>query len=350
MAAPLIVRTAEDARADVQEVVVLLHDFTFRDPAEILAGLGGVAAWRGMPGMRDATERAGCRCAGRRSGDAGHGVMDLNDIDFDAYLANDRTLADPLVVRTERGGRVRLRLINGASATAFWIDLGALDGDVVAVDGDPVQPVAGARFPLAQGAARRRRLSACHADGGAFPVLAQREGDRQRTGIILATQGAAIAKVARVAEAHRSPPRRTCRWSAGCAPPQPLAAAPRRRRASRRADRHDAAVSLVDQRPHLGRPPAAARVAGPARRARPRQPQPHGASDAPARPSFPGDRDLNGRPHRGAHARHRAGAGATGRCAIAFDADNPGRWLFHCHNLYHMATGMMTEVAYDNAA
>ena len=33
---------------------------------------------------------------------------------------------------------------------------------------------------------------------------------------------------------------------------------------------------------------------------------------------------------------------------VAFDADNPGRWLFHCHNLYHMATGMMTEVAYAN--
>jgi FtsP/CotA-like multicopper oxidase with cupredoxin domain len=32
---------------------------------------------------------------------------------------------------------------------------------------------------------------------------------------------------------------------------------------------------------------------------------------------------------------------------IAFEADNPGRWAFHCHNLYHMAVGMMTTVAYD---
>jgi hypothetical protein len=29
-----------------------------------------------------------------------------------------------------------------------------------------------------------------------------------------------------------------------------------------------------------------------------------------------------------------------------FDADNPSRWAFHCHNLYHMMTGMMTEVRY----
>jgi FtsP/CotA-like multicopper oxidase with cupredoxin domain len=34
------------------------------------------------------------------------------------------------------------------------------------------------------------------------------------------------------------------------------------------------------------------------------------------------------------------------RVRIAFDADNPGRWLLHCHNQYHMAAGMMTEVVY----
>ena len=32
--------------------------------------------------------------------------------------------------------------------------------------------------------------------------------------------------------------------------------------------------------------------------------------------------------------------------AVAFDADNSGRWLMHCHNLYHMLAGMITEVAY----
>ena len=35
---------------------------------------------------------------------------------------------------------------------------------------------------------------------------------------------------------------------------------------------------------------------------------------------------------------------------VALDADNPGRWAFHCHNLYNMATGMMTEVVYDTFA
>ncbi|TIU87309.1 MAG: hypothetical protein E5W01_13895, partial [Mesorhizobium sp.] len=31
---------------------------------------------------------------------------------------------------------------------------------------------------------------------------------------------------------------------------------------------------------------------------------------------------------------------------VAFDATNPGTWAFHCHHLYHMATGMMTVVQY----
>jgi FtsP/CotA-like multicopper oxidase with cupredoxin domain len=32
---------------------------------------------------------------------------------------------------------------------------------------------------------------------------------------------------------------------------------------------------------------------------------------------------------------------------IAFDALNPGQWALHCHHLYHMATGMMAELRYE---
>jgi FtsP/CotA-like multicopper oxidase with cupredoxin domain len=39
-----------------------------------------------------------------------------------------------------------------------------------------------------------------------------------------------------------------------------------------------------------------------------------------------------------------------GRVRIAFDADNPGRWPFHCHDLYHMMTGMLTEFRYEGMA
>lgn len=39
-----------------------------------------------------------------------------------------------------------------------------------------------------------------------------------------------------------------------------------------------------------------------------------------------------------------------GSATIAFDADNPGRWLLHCHNMYYMVAGMMTVLAYDGIA
>src|ERR1700676_1442858 len=39
MTAPLIVRSAEDMRADRQEVMLLLHDFSFHTPDELLAAL-----------------------------------------------------------------------------------------------------------------------------------------------------------------------------------------------------------------------------------------------------------------------------------------------------------------------
>lgn len=34
------------------------------------------------------------------------------------------------------------------------------------------------------------------------------------------------------------------------------------------------------------------------------------------------------------------------RYGIEFTANNPGVWLFHCHNLVHMHGGLMAEVHY----
>jgi FtsP/CotA-like multicopper oxidase with cupredoxin domain len=31
---------------------------------------------------------------------------------------------------------------------------------------------------------------------------------------------------------------------------------------------------------------------------------------------------------------------------VDFDADNPGQWLTHCHNIYHGESGMMTMMSY----
>lgn len=35
--------------------------------------------------------------------------------------------------------------------------------------------------------------------------------------------------------------------------------------------------------------------------------------------------------------------------SVMFDADNPGQWLFHCHNAYHAEKGMMGVISYVKA-
>src|SRR3981189_3501153 len=131
MSAPLIVHSAEDMRADRQEVVLMLHDFSFRAPEELLAGLtksNGSQSAMPKSGIDKAMNMGAGSMGAMNSGAMGamnmaSGMtMDLNDVDYDVFLANDRTLADPEVVRTEPGGRIRLRLINAASSTQFWID------------------------------------------------------------------------------------------------------------------------------------------------------------------------------------------------------------------------------------
>ena len=34
------------------------------------------------------------------------------------------------------------------------------------------------------------------------------------------------------------------------------------------------------------------------------------------------------------------------RACIEFDADNPGEWMFHCHNAYHFEAGMTANLRY----
>jgi FtsP/CotA-like multicopper oxidase with cupredoxin domain len=181
LAAPLIIRDPADSGRDEQETVILLHDFTFREPEEILDDLlaaGGVhvhhddppSAHKHMTKKEDATSKAG---------DAMAMNMDLNDVEFDAYLANDRTLADPEVIRVEPGGMQRIRVINAAASTNFWIDLGELTGALIAVDGQPVLPVTGNRFEI--GIAQRIDVRFQLPPGqGGYPIFAQREGDRAR--------------------------------------------------------------------------------------------------------------------------------------------------------------------------
>ena len=362
MTAPLIVEDEIALREDRQEIVLMLHDFTFRSPEEVLAGLTNTNAGRpralvprtddgsghaasakhsAMPGMMN---MAGGDAAAMQMSGAAAPRMDLNDVDFDAFLANDRTLTDPEVVHVERGGRVRLRIINGASSSQFWIDLGALTGNVVAVDGHAVRPVAGQHFPIAT--AQRLDVLIDLPRTGAFPVLARLEGSPRRTGIILATPGSPIARIAdqgpivrpvdlsletrlAAAESLRARPADLVRTISLGGSMKPYAwsmdaqmwphITPIMVKQGQRVEFELVNRTMMAHPIHL-----------------------HGHSFQVVA--------IDGRPIQGAVRDTVLVMPRTARVRIAFDADNPGRWAFHCHNLYHMQTGMMTEVRYDGIA
>ncbi len=345
LAAPLIVRETAEALFDTQEHVVLLHDFTFRDPQEILAELtggGGAHAGHAMtPGDTNMATMDHSKMGGM--GGAGMAGM-LNDVAYDAYLANDRTLDDPEVVAVEKGGVLRLRIINGAAASNMWIDLGGLEGELIAVDGNAIVPVADKIFPLAiaQRADLRIRIPK---DGGAFPVLFRPEGTARQTGIILATAGAGVARVS--GEGDVAPAvdlvQELKYRSVAKLPNEPVTRTEMLMLTGGGADyvwglngksgMHDTIFSVRE-----------------------------GERIAVMMHNMTG---MSHPMHLHGHYFKVVAIGNTvidgalrdvvlvppmQTVTVMFDADNPGTWAFHCHHAYHMNSGMMGTIAYTSAA
>ncbi|MEO6606874.1 MAG: multicopper oxidase family protein [Aestuariivirga sp.] len=332
LAAPLIVRGKDDLARDEQDVVILLHDFSFTPAADLLDKLksgGGMGIT--MKGM-DHSKMSGMNMAGGMMG------MDLNDIEYDAYLANDRTLNDPEVVTVEKGGHVRLRFINGATSTAFTIDAGVIGAEVIAVDGQDIVPLKVTQFPLSMGQRVDFRLT-IPKDGGAFPVLALREGGLQRTGIILASKGAKIAKIADTGKA--TGPLLSLATEMGLIATTPIAAKKPDKLFTvglfgnmqgyswgMRSDA-DLIVAKGDR--------VAVEMRNMSMMTHPMHLHGHHFQVVA----------INGQPFAGA-VRDTVVVPHMNSVTFAFDAVNPGKaWAFHCHHLYHMATGMMATIGYE---
>ncbi len=327
LSAPLIVRETAEPLFDEQEHVVMLHDFSFRDPEEILQELksgGGGHAGHSMPGM----------------------VLPggLNDVMFDAYLANDRTLGDPEVVRMEKGGSIRLRIINAAAASNMWIDLGELEGQLIAVDGNAVFPITARLFPLAMAQRADIRLK-LPAGAGTWPILFRPEGQTARTGLILATGTAEIAKLAQNGE--MAPPvdlvQEMGLRAVAALPNEPVTRTQVLQLTggdegyswglNGKTSMHDTLFSvregeridvIMQNQTAMSHPMHL-----------------HGHYFKVVA--------INGVAMDGA-LRDTVLVPPATSVTIRFDADNPGNWAFHCHHLYHMNSGMMGAMTYTSAA
>jgi FtsP/CotA-like multicopper oxidase with cupredoxin domain len=337
LAAPLIVSDPADRGRDEQDVVILLHDFSFAAPEELLARLQGGGGHGGMNAMGSMDHSRMSPMMGRGGPRAIPMAMDVNDIDYDAYLANDRTLDDPEVVKVETGGRVRLRIINGATATAFTIDLGALDGMLIAVDGQDIAPVRGRRFPIAMGQRLDIRLVLPHTSAS-FPVLALRESAPDRTGIILAPANATVTKLASAGDAAGPAVDLALEQQLGAATPLAVRTPDRRFDVTLIGGMQGYAWGL-DMRPKLAvRSGDRAEVTmfNMSMMSHPMHLHGHHFQVVA----------IDGRRFSGA-VRDTVHIPPHRTVTIAFDANNPGEWAFHCHHLYHMAAGMMASLNYQ---
>jgi FtsP/CotA-like multicopper oxidase with cupredoxin domain len=340
LAAPLIIRDQRD-RPDQQEVIVMLADFSFTPPEQIFEGLkkGGMSSMAGSPPAPASAGMQGMTMAPAMKMNA---KPDLNDVTYDAFLANDRTLGDPEVVKVEPGGRVLLRVINSSSMSAFHVDLGALDGELTAVDGFPVAPVVARRFPIAVAQRLDIRLAIPRAPA-AYPVLAVLEGESKQTGIILRAGNAPLARVPDAA--RMASPALTLDLERRLRAVTPLK--------PRKADRTHT-LNLTGEM--AGYVWSINNVAW--------------NKDVPPLPLAAGERvelvftnqtrmphpmHLHGHEFQVVEIDGKRFAGAVRdtvlvpprrRVVVAFDANNPGLWALHCHLLYHLESGMFTTLGY----
>ena len=342
MASPLIIRDQRD-RADQQEVIIMLADFSFTPPEQIFAELkkGSMASMTGASSAPASGDMKGMRMAPGMKMDAA-AKPDLNDVTYDAFLANDRTLGDPDIVKVEPGGRVLLRVINSSSMSAFHVDLGALDGELIAVDGFRTAPVRGRRFPIAVAQRLDIRL-AIPRTAAAHPVLALLEGDNKQTGIILRAGDASIARIADTAK--MASPALTLDLESRLRALEPL-----KPRKANRVHTLNLTGEMAGYRWSINN------VAW--------------SKDVPPLPVAQGERvelifvnqtrmphpmHLHGHEFQVVEIDGKRFAGAVRdtvlvppgrRVVVAFDANNPGLWALHCHLLYHLEAGMFRTLRY----
>jgi FtsP/CotA-like multicopper oxidase with cupredoxin domain len=339
MTAPLIIHDGRDEPGQ-QEVVLMLHDFSFTPPEQIYAALRKPDNMAGMAGKPSSgTAMPGMAMQAKPGADTG---PDLNDVSYDAFLANDRTLADPEVVKVEPGGRVLLRVINGSSMSNFHLDLGALSGELIAVDGFRVHPVTARRLPIAVAQRLDIRL-AIPRGATAHPVLAILEGSVRQTGIVLVAGAATVSRIPDIAATPS--PALSLDLERGL-----RAVAPLRRRKVDRVHTINLTGNMASYVWSINDVPW--------------------TKDVPPLPVAKGERvelvlvnktpmphpmHLHGHEFQVVEIDGQRFAGAVrdtvlvrprGRVVVAFDANNPGWWAFHCHLLYHMEAGMFTTFRY----
>lgn len=134
-------RGGERVHADREQVLVLT-DWTNESPDEVLRTLKRGSNWygiqKGSPQSLVGALRADHFSDYLKREKSRMPPMDLSDVAYDAFLVNGQRR---LTMPAKSGETVRLRVINGSSATYFYLQSATGPMTIVAADGPPVEPI-----------------------------------------------------------------------------------------------------------------------------------------------------------------------------------------------------------------
>ena len=150
---------AEPLKYD-QEVTLVLSDWADRHPNETYRNLkkDGDYYKQFRPSWKffwdeykaaDNTKRQQIRQTIAHMQQMRMGVWDWGDVAYDAFLLNGQTAEQPWTTQVKKGETIRLRIINGGASSYFNLKIaGAKNFRVIAVDGQSIEPVIAERILL----------------------------------------------------------------------------------------------------------------------------------------------------------------------------------------------------------
>ncbi|MFC4463538.1 multicopper oxidase family protein [Streptomyces xiangluensis] len=362
--APLIVEDPREPLAYDDEWVIVLDDWVdgvTGTPDEVFAelkqGMGGMdmggdsgsgTEGHDMHNMGNMSDDASPSASASSGGMSSRFMLmgaesdllggDAGDVKYPYHLVNGRVAADPDVYTGKPGRKVRLRIINAGSDTAYRVALGGHRMTITHTDGFPIQHRQTDALLIGMG--ERYDVLVTLGDG-VFPLVALAEG-KNTNGLALVRTGSGSAPSATVRPKELSGTVMTA---------SRLRAADDVRLKSARTDvTHQ--VKLTGGMMHYNWA-----ING----------KPFDMANSDASPilieegqrvrlDFVNDTTMWHPMHLHGHTYQLGDSGPRKDTAIVlpkkklsvfFDADNPGQWMLHCHNAYHGEAGMMTNVGYQ---
>ncbi|WUK44180.1 multicopper oxidase family protein [Nocardioides sp. NBC_00368] len=340
--APLVIDDPAEPGDYDEEWIVVLDDWidgTGKTPDDVLASLvaapsGSSGPMGGMEGMDmgSGSSMSGMDGMPMESSESPFG--DAGDVKYPHYLINGRVASSPDVLRARSGQRVRLRFINAAADTIFAVAVGGHSLSLTHADGFPVEPRQADAFYIGMG---ERYDAVVTLQDGVFPLVARPIGkDGRGFALIRTASGTAPAPDDAVAELNGP-----TLMGADLTPAESA-------RLPAQDVEQDLALTLTGQMS-----PYEWAINGVA---------------------YPDNDPLTLQPGKRvqiqlsnmtmmAHPMHVHGhtfALPNGlrkdtvllkpmqKLAVQLQADNPGNWMAHCHNVYHAEAGMMAALVYQS--